>query len=189
MNRALLSKHETLNKCCCNVGPPSTTLAQQYNNIYSMSRVCWLACCASGILAQMCFHAGPVCHTPHPVPWVAGDTEIKQLKLLYRSAVWVFTPNQGKRLARPRPNAGPTSPTLAQHWARVGGNVSCSLLPIANVRQRSTCHSASPDWLRSGWNTFIYLLNGLVVRFQGNIFSLKVTCKRSILWGASMAER
>ena len=33
---------QTLTQCCCNVGPTSTTLAQHYSNIESMSRVCWV---------------------------------------------------------------------------------------------------------------------------------------------------
>ena len=37
----LHSKHETLNQCLTNVGPPSTTLVQQWSSIGSMSRVCW----------------------------------------------------------------------------------------------------------------------------------------------------
>ena len=28
------SKHKTFTKCCCNVGPPSTTMAQHYSNIW-----------------------------------------------------------------------------------------------------------------------------------------------------------
>ena len=35
------SKHETLTQCCFNVGPPSLTSAQHYNNIGSTPRVCW----------------------------------------------------------------------------------------------------------------------------------------------------
>ena len=35
------SKHETLNQCWFNVGPPSTTLGQQQTNIGSASGVCW----------------------------------------------------------------------------------------------------------------------------------------------------
>ena len=34
------SKHEALNQCCFNVGPPSTTLTQHSNNIGSMPRIC-----------------------------------------------------------------------------------------------------------------------------------------------------
>ena len=33
------SKHETLTQCCCNIGPPSSTLAQHYSNIGSTSLV------------------------------------------------------------------------------------------------------------------------------------------------------
>ena len=35
------SKHKTFNQCWFNVGPPSTTTAQHWTNIGSMSRVCW----------------------------------------------------------------------------------------------------------------------------------------------------
>ena len=34
-------KHKTLTQCCCIVGPESQTMAQQYNNIGLMFRVCW----------------------------------------------------------------------------------------------------------------------------------------------------
>ena len=36
------SKHETLNQCWFNVGPPSTTSAQHWTNIGLMSHVCWV---------------------------------------------------------------------------------------------------------------------------------------------------
>ena len=36
-----LSKHETLAQYCSNVGPPSTWSAQQQNNNWLASRVCW----------------------------------------------------------------------------------------------------------------------------------------------------
>ena len=35
------STHETLNQCCFNIGPSSSTLAQHYSNIEPTSRVCW----------------------------------------------------------------------------------------------------------------------------------------------------
>ena len=35
------SKHEALNQCWGNVGPPSTTSSQHWPNIDSMPRVCW----------------------------------------------------------------------------------------------------------------------------------------------------
>ena len=35
------SKHEALTQCCSNVGPPSSTSAQHYNNIGPMPRVSW----------------------------------------------------------------------------------------------------------------------------------------------------
>ena len=36
-------KHETVNQCCVDVGPPSTTSAHHQPNIGSISRVCWRA--------------------------------------------------------------------------------------------------------------------------------------------------
>ena len=36
------SKHGSLNQYCINVGPPSSTLAQHWNSIRWMSRVCWV---------------------------------------------------------------------------------------------------------------------------------------------------
>ena len=38
------SKHETLNQCWVDVGPPSATLVQHQPNISSMSRVYWDSC-------------------------------------------------------------------------------------------------------------------------------------------------
>ena len=38
------SKHGTFTQCCFNVGPPSATLAQHWNNIGWTSRVCWVVC-------------------------------------------------------------------------------------------------------------------------------------------------
>ena len=40
-NNSHLSKHETSTQCWTNIGPPSTTLAQHWSNIGSMSRACW----------------------------------------------------------------------------------------------------------------------------------------------------
>ena len=42
------SKHNTLNRCCFNVGPPSAMLARHWNNIGSMSYVCWTATSVNG---------------------------------------------------------------------------------------------------------------------------------------------
>ena len=36
-------KHETLNRCWCNVGPASQTMGQHYPNTGSTSRVCWVS--------------------------------------------------------------------------------------------------------------------------------------------------
>ena len=35
-------EHEAFTQCCFNVGPPSSTLAQHWNSIGWMSRVCWV---------------------------------------------------------------------------------------------------------------------------------------------------
>ena len=35
------NSHQTLSRCCFNVVPPSATLAQRWNIISSVSRVCW----------------------------------------------------------------------------------------------------------------------------------------------------
>ena len=40
--KPLPNKHETLNQCCLNVGPPSSASALHYNNIGLSSRVCWV---------------------------------------------------------------------------------------------------------------------------------------------------
>ena len=41
IRKGLPSKHETFTKCCFNVGPPSFTLAQYWNNNVWMSLVCY----------------------------------------------------------------------------------------------------------------------------------------------------
>ena len=38
----LSSKHKAFTQCCVNVGPTSSTLAQHWNSIGRMPRVCWV---------------------------------------------------------------------------------------------------------------------------------------------------
>ena len=50
---SLSSKQETSTQCWTNVDPPSTTLAQHWTNIGSMSLVCWVYAC---LCALMCMY-------------------------------------------------------------------------------------------------------------------------------------
>ena len=56
----LPSKHETFAQCCFNVGPAFPTLAQHWNSIGRMPRVCWVA--------------SPIPPFPYPAPWSPGTS-------------------------------------------------------------------------------------------------------------------
>ena len=64
------SKHDILKQGCFNVGPTSSTLAQHYNNVVSIYRVCCVSsCCMFGtpIFIYIRCHAALHSQTPEPL--------------------------------------------------------------------------------------------------------------------------
>ena len=98
------SEHDPLYQCCFNVGPPSLTLAQHWNSIDWMHRVCWeivfwallylIKTCGvypsqHDALYQCCFNVGP------PSSTLAQHWNSIDLMCLLRNCIFGFTvPNK-----------------------------------------------------------------------------------------------
>ena len=79
LRRRLRSKHQTFSQGCFNVGPPSATLAQHWNNLGWTSRV-YTGCACGGVSiltdpSRLSVHINQIWHTARECQEISGRAE------------------------------------------------------------------------------------------------------------------